>query len=72
VKAARHLPKVSSRLISYVVTVNGPEPLGFRESPIDYDHYVEKQLEPVADAVLSHVGTSFRAILGGDRQLNLF
>jgi len=72
VKAARHLPKISSRLISYVVTVNGPEPLGYRESPIDYDHYIEKQLEPVADAVLSHVGTSFHAVLGGDRQLNLF
>jgi DNA polymerase-2 len=72
VKAARRLPAVSGRLISYVMTVNGPEPLEFRESPIDYDHYLEKQLEPVADALLSHLGTSFHAVLGGDRQLSLF
>jgi len=72
VKAARRLPKAPGRLVSYVMTVNGPQPEGFRESPIDYDHYVERQLEPVADAVLTHLGTSFRSILDGDRQLDLF
>ena len=72
VKAARMLPKVTGRLIHYVITVDGPQPEGFRESPIDYDHYAEKQLEPVADAVLPHLGTSFRAILGGERQMDLF
>jgi DNA polymerase-2 len=72
VKAARLLPKVTGRLIHYVMTKDGPQPEGFRESPIDYDHYVEKQLEPVADAVLVHLGTSFRAILGGERQMDLF
>jgi DNA polymerase elongation subunit (family B) len=39
---------------------------------IDYDHYIEKQLAPVADALLSHLGTSFDAVLGGERQLDLF
>jgi DNA polymerase-2 len=72
VKAARKLPKVTGHLIHYLMTVDGPQPEGFRESPIDYNHYVEKQLEPVADAVLAHLGTSFRAILGGERQMDLF
>jgi DNA polymerase-2 len=54
------------------MTIDGPQPLGYRESPIDYNHYVEKQLEPVADAVLIHLGTSFRAILGGEKQMELF
>ncbi len=72
VKAARRLPKFSGRLITYIVTLNGPEPAGYRQSPIDYDHYVEKQLEPIGDAVLSHLGTTFRAILEGERQLGLF
>jgi DNA polymerase-2 len=72
VKAARLLPKITGRVIHYVMTVDGPQPEGYRESPIDYEHYVEKQLEPVADALLSHLGTSFRAILGGERQMDLF
>jgi DNA polymerase-2 len=72
VKAARRLPKVTSRVISYVMTTAGPEPEGFRQSPIDYDHYIERQLEPVADAVLPHVGASFRGIVEGERQLGLF
>ena len=72
VKAARMLPKVTGRLVHYVMTVDGPQPAGFRESPFDYEHYVEKQLEPVADAVLAHLGASFRAILGGERQMDLF
>jgi DNA polymerase-2 len=72
VKAARLLPKITGRVIHYVMTVDGPQPEAYRESPIDYEHYVEKQLEPVADAVLGHLGTSFRAILGGERQMDLF
>jgi DNA polymerase-2 len=72
VKAARKLPQVTGRRIAYVMTTDGPQPLGYRESPIDYDHYVEKQMEPVADAVLIHLGTSFRAILGGEKQMELF
>ncbi len=72
VKAARMLPKVTGRQIHYLMTVDGPQPEGYRQSPIDYDHYVEKQLEPVADALLTHLGTSFRAILGGERQMTLF
>jgi DNA polymerase II len=72
VKAARMLPKMTGRGIHYIMTTDGPQPEGFRESPIDYDHYVEKQLEPVADALLVHLGTSFRAILGGEKQMELF
>ncbi|MCS0590918.1 DNA polymerase II [Massilia norwichensis] len=49
--------------IRYVMTTAGPEPLDVREagtrSPIDYAHYLEKQLEPVADAILPFMGDSF-------------
>lgn len=41
--------------ISYVITVNGPQPLEVLHSPIDYDHYVTRQLQPVADAILPFV-----------------
>ncbi|MBA1200994.1 DNA polymerase II [Pseudomonas capeferrum] len=41
--------------ISYVMTTAGPEPLENRQSPIDYQHYIGKQLQPVADAILPFV-----------------
>ncbi|WP_275445651.1 MULTISPECIES: DNA polymerase II [unclassified Halomonas] len=56
--------------ISYVITVAGPEPLETLRSPIDYQHYLTRQLQPVADAILPFVGESFEALI--DRQLGLF
>jgi DNA polymerase-2 len=34
--------------VSYYMTVNGPEPDSQLTSPIDYNHYIEKQLKPIA------------------------
>ncbi|WLH92246.1 DNA polymerase II [Pseudomonas sp. FP453] len=56
--------------ISYVITVNGPEPLETRQAPIDYDHYVTRQLQPVADAILPFVNDDFSTLVGG--QMGLF
>ena len=56
--------------ISYVITVNGPEPKEYCRSPLDYDHYIEKQLKPVADAILPFVGRQFDAL--NAPQLGLF
>ncbi|MBK4998057.1 DNA polymerase II [Pseudomonas sp. S31] len=56
--------------ISYVITVAGPEPLEDRRSPIDYQHYLSRQLQPVADAILPMVGDQFEALI--DQQLSLF
>ena len=56
--------------ISYLMTVGGPEPLEVRRAAIDYDHYVTRQLQPIADAILPFVGDSFSALI--DEQLGLF
>nr|WP_215729374.1 DNA polymerase II [Pseudomonas sp. P42] len=56
--------------ISYVITLAGPEPLEVRRSTIDYDHYITRQLQPVADAILPFVGDDFSTLIGG--QLGLF
>lgn len=56
--------------ISYVITVAGPEPLETRRSAIDYHHYLTRQLQPVADAILPFVADDFTALV--DRQLGLF
>ena len=56
--------------ISYLVTVAGPEPLEVRSAPVDYDHYVTRQLQPIADAILPFVDDDFSTLIGG--QLGLF
>ena len=45
--------------IRYVMTLAGPEPLEARRSGIDYEHYLTRQLEPIADAILPFLGDSF-------------
>ncbi len=45
--------------IRYLMTSAGPEPMEALRSSIDYEHYLVKQLEPVADGILPFVGDSF-------------
>ncbi|EMB7751879.1 TPA: DNA polymerase II [Serratia marcescens] len=56
--------------ISYVMTVAGPEPLETRHSPIDYQHYLERQLQPVAEAILPFLHDDFTTLVTG--QMGLF
>ncbi len=56
--------------VQYVLTVNGPEPLENVSSPLDYDLYIERQIEPIADGILQFLGSSFQEVT--DQQLGLF
>lgn len=56
--------------IEYVITTAGPEPIEYRRNPIDYDHYVEKQLKPIADGILPFIGLDFTQLSAS--QLGLF
>ena len=55
--------------IEYVMTVRGQEPADRRSAPLDYEHYIEKQLAPVCDVVLGFLGTSFERIAGAQTSL---
>jgi DNA polymerase-2 len=54
------------------MTSAGPEPAEKRESPLDYEHYVDKQVRPVAEPILTLLGLDFDHVVGDDRQLLLF
>jgi DNA polymerase-2 len=56
--------------IRYVMTVAGPEPLEAQRSLIDYEHYLTRQLQPVADAILPFVSDDFATLTS--RQQTLF
>jgi DNA polymerase-2 len=72
VAAARKMGRITRGRVAYVVTVAGPEPAEERRSPIDHAHYVEKQVRPVAEPVLSVLGLDFDRLSGAVRQLSLF
>ena len=72
VAAARKARSDPGRLISYVMTQNGPEPLDNITAELDREHYVQRQVRPVAEPVLDALGLSFEQAIGDDRQLELF
>ncbi len=73
VAAARKLgPDDVGRVVAYVVTRDGPEPVGRARAPIDREHYVQKQVRSVAEPVLAVLGLEFDAVVGDDTQMSLF
>ena len=64
--------KTLSRVVSYVVTTAGPEPLDNVQHELDREHYVQRQVRPVAEPVLDVMGLDFDRAIGDDRQLGLF
>ena len=72
VAAARKMRGRPGRLIDYVITTDGPEPAESQQSPFDYEHYVSKQLRPVAEPVLDLLGLRFDRVIGDDKQMELF
>jgi DNA polymerase-2 len=74
IQAARKAGGRAGPVVRYVITSRGPEPvLPGRPPPTDIDrqHYVERVLRPVADAILSELGTSLGDALDEPRQLSL-
>ena len=69
VQAAR-IAGQSSGWVRYMITTQGPQPVSALSAPPDYDHYRERQLAPVADAILRFKESSFGALT--DRQMSIF
>lgn len=72
VAAARKSSRSPGRLVSYVMTTAGPEPLDNVQHPLDREHYVSKQIRPVAEPVLATLGLDFESVIGDRRQLDLY
>ena len=81
VKAAIHADEINRRLgnrlryqnntsIRYVITVQGPQTIEHQSAPLDYEHYIDKQIKPIAENILPLVGLSFSALTA--EQLPLF
>ena len=71
VKAARLLDKITSTTISYIMTLQGPQPIEKVSSPLDYNHYIEKQIKPIANSILHLQNKNFEDIIAGSEQKGL-
>jgi DNA polymerase-2 len=72
VVAARKSTQPLGRLISYVITTAGPEPIDNIKHPLDREHYVTKQIKPVAEPVLATLALDFEQVIGDSRQMDLY
>ncbi len=70
VKAAKML-RQNSGTVYYVITKRGPVPVELKHNDIDYQHYINKQIQPIADSVLVLLDKSFDGIVKTD-QLSFF
>jgi DNA polymerase-2 len=73
VKAAAQLPpEERSGTIRYLWTREGPQPETARIAPLDYEHYAEKQMRPIVEAVAPYAGLDPERIFAAGGQLALF
>jgi DNA polymerase-2 len=62
---------IGRKSIEYVMTTAGPEPLDNIQHPLDREHYVTKQVRPVAEPVLATLGLNFDTVIGDGRQVEM-
>jgi DNA polymerase-2 len=75
VRAARLLPEDQQRrlgAVAYVMTLRGPVPVQLPHADADYEHYVQRQIQPVVEDLLALSGQRFDEVLSGEQQLTLF
>jgi DNA polymerase-2 len=72
VKAARQLPELTSSKVEYYITTEGPEPIQNLKHAIDYDHYINKQIAPIANTILHFFKKTFEEIMKESKQSKLF
>lgn len=72
VQAVKQSKSSPPRVVAYVITTAGPQLVAEVNAPLDREHYLEKQIMPVATPVLEALGLSFNQVIGDDRQIALF
>ncbi len=72
VQAVKKSTAPPPRLVAYVITEHGPELADEQQHPLDREHYLQRQVKPVAEPVLEALGLNFNQVIGDDRQIDLF
>lgn len=73
-KAAKLLEEAGlevERVVYYIMTRRGAIPTALEHDDVDYQHYIDKQIQPIAEIILLTQEKAFESIISGD-QLSLF
>jgi DNA polymerase II len=65
-------PEERTGLIRYVWTLEGPQPESRRSAPLDYEHYVQKQIRPIVESIAPYIGLDTDSMFSAGGQLGLF
>jgi DNA polymerase II len=65
-------PEERSGLIRYLWTTDGPQPESRRAAPPDYEHYVQKQVRPIVEAIAPYIGLATDDMFAAGGQMALF
>ena len=65
-------PEQQRGLIHYLWTLKGPQPVGNLTDSIGYNHYVEKQLKPIAKSFTEVLRIDLEDLFRDEEQLGLF
>jgi DNA polymerase-2 len=65
-------PEERSGLIRYVWTTDGPQPESRHSAPPDYEHYVQKQVRPIVEAIAPYIGLATDDMFAAGGQMALF
>ncbi|TVQ29548.1 MAG: DNA polymerase II, partial [Spirochaetaceae bacterium] len=58
--------------IAYVITTAGPQPIAAMTAAIDHEHYVDRQIRPIAEPICEVAGVDPSALFEPTDQLSLF
>jgi DNA polymerase-2 len=71
VAAARKSGLPPGRSVRYVMTLGGAEPLDKVTHALDREHYIAKQIRPVAEPILEALSLDFNLVVGDRHQFEL-
>lgn len=72
IQAARKIGRNNVGSIKYVITKQGPEEINHVSSKIDHEHYIDKQIRPIAESILDFFEEDFDEIIKDHKQHSLF
>jgi DNA polymerase II len=69
VKAARQLPNFRGPIIEYIYSKDGVVAFELSRKNYDYEHYISKQLKPIAESILVFFNLNFEEIMSGQKSI---
>jgi len=72
IQAARKIGRDNIGNIKYIITTDGPEEINNISHKINHEHYINKQIRPIAESILEFFDENFDDLIQDHKQQSLF